>query len=131
MIKINHRWKTLMFLIVCATVHFTGCGKDDATATTTTSYSCGLTVSSITTCYDLTGSALTNETAAKTMCSSISSSGTTSTYAASACSTTGRIGSCKINSGQTSEYTARYLTGYNSTTAAAACTASSGTYTAD
>jgi hypothetical protein len=105
------------------------CGKSDDIATALASAgSCSLTVSSLTTCYDYTGSGFTSTTA-QTTCSSTNSGGITGTYSSSACSTTGRIGSCVVGSGATA-YTIRYLSGYTDTTAQAACTALSGTYTA-
>jgi len=117
--------KIKLLVVACFLFASFGCGSTP----TTSAYSCSITVSSITTCYDLTGSGYSSSTTAQTACSSITSSGTTSTYAASACSTSGRIGSCKISAGQATEQTIRYLSGYNSTTAQAACTALSGTFT--
>jgi hypothetical protein len=51
-------------------------------------------------------------------------SGTTS----ASCSATNRVGVCAVNSATTTSIT-YYSSGYNDTTAAAACTGSSGTYT--
>ena len=117
-------------LLICGSIFSQGCGKDEPAAAASGSGSCSLTVSSITTCYDLTGSAYAAAAAQTTTCSTTISGGITSTHSASACATTGRIGSCVILSGA-NQQTIRYLTGYNSTTAQAHCTASSGTYTAD
>lgn len=128
--KTKHQWIYMGALLLSNAFYSLGCGTAEIAALISAG-SCSVTDtgSGFTTCFDYTGSGYTSATA-QSACSSTTSGSATGTYSSSACTTTGRIGSCVIYSGQASEQTIRYISGYDSTTAPAACSAMSGTYTA-
>lgn len=77
--------------------------------------SCTVVSGGFTTCIEYTGSAYTTATGQSACTSSAG------TYSASSCTTSGRVGSCQLYSGQPTEQYIRYFTGYDNTTAQQSC----------
>lgn len=132
--KAKHGCIILGVLIISGTFNILGCGKNETTSITSggNAGSCTVadSVSGFTTCFDYTGSGYTAATA-QTTCNGTTSGSATGTYSSSACPTTGRIGSCKIEAGTVIEQYIRYMSGFIAETAQAHCSSASGTYTAN
>jgi hypothetical protein len=69
------------------------------------------------TCTDYTGDAWTAPSSGSRTCASVSGA----TFSSSACATTGRVGSCVVNSGTSSEVVLRFYPPSTTATAQAAC----------
>ena len=115
-------------LMIAGLACISACGSSTSTSG---AGSCTFNTGGLTTCYDYTGSAYTTTTA-QSLCTSTTVSGTTGgSYSTAACSSSGRVGSCTVNSGQTSAYILRYLSGFGTQTAQSSCTLLSGSFTAN
>ncbi|MCM2322826.1 MAG: hypothetical protein NDJ90_06155 [Oligoflexia bacterium] len=128
---ILHRW-IVVGLLVGSFLSFSGCAKEELTDALGGSGGSCRVVNSDTgfvTCFDFTGSAYAVAGTATTACANQTVGGAVGTYAASACATAGRIGSCQIYAGQAQEQVVRFYDGYIDGTAEAACTGLSGAYT--
>lgn len=101
---------------------FAACNSDDGGSSG--GPSCQIEQSGFTSCIDYTGSAYDVTSVATTACDNT----TDGTFKKSGCATSGRVGSCKVNAGTSTEYVMRYYDGYNDTTADASCDGLSGSY---
>ena len=115
-------------LVMSCTLSLSGCAAKKEVTDTLVAGSCTIVASGFTTCIDYTGAGFTG-VSAQSACANSNSGATTGTYSTSVCTTTSRVGSCKIGSGQATEQTIRYMAGYVDATAQTACNGLSGTYT--
>lgn len=69
-------------------------------------------------CTDYTGSAWSVPSSGSSACNAV---GSGAAYSSSACATSGRVGSCVVNSGQSSEVVLRFYPPSTTATAQAAC----------
>ncbi len=74
-------------------------------------------------CTDYTGSAWSTPSSGSRACAAV---GNGATYSSAACSTSGRVGSCVVNSGQASEVVMRFYPPSTTATAQAICGMQSG-----
>jgi uncharacterized protein YceK len=81
------------------------------------------TVPSPRSCTDYTGDAWSTPSSGSRTCGSV---GSGATYSSSACATSGRVGSCVVNSGTASEVVLRFYPPSTTATAQAACGAQAG-----
>lgn len=69
-------------------------------------------------CTDYTGAAWSTPSSGSRACAAV---GSGATYSSSACASSGRVGSCVVNSGETSEIVLRFYPPSTTATAQAAC----------
>jgi uncharacterized protein YceK len=81
------------------------------------------TVPSPRSCTDYTGGAWSTPSSGSRACAAV---GSGATYSSAACATSGRVGSCVVNSGETSEIVLRFYPPSTAATAQAACGAQAG-----
>ncbi|MDB4927607.1 MAG: hypothetical protein JWM10_91 [Myxococcaceae bacterium] len=74
-------------------------------------------------CTDYTGDAWSTPSSGSRACTAV---GNGATYSSSACATSGRVGSCVVNSGMSSEAVLRFYPPSTTATAQAACGAQAG-----
>ena len=81
------------------------------------------TIPSPRSCTDYTGGAWSTPTSGSSTCASV---GSGATYSSAACATAGRVGSCVVNDGASSEVVLRFYPPSTTATAQAACGAQAG-----
>jgi hypothetical protein len=122
----QRKWMLLGAVLVGSVLGLANCKSDGDSSGS--SYACDVEDSGFVSCFDYTGSAYT-KSVAETACDSTTSGSATGTFRTSRCASTDRVGSCEVYSDQVTEQVMRFYDGYNDTTAAAACTGLSGSYT--